>query len=662
MESTVMILNEKIDGRISRLIAKENQSREIIPTNLKIQMNPIIIQNNHTICYICQKELAVEYCKTFSCNHLICIPCISKLIIRENFDFFSNKYEEKEYLKVNISCFCGKGNFSLEYNLMQRELNEAFSINKSKEIKCHKHFEIATNYCFNCAKEICEKCIEDHNKEIKKNKKLIKHNIIKIEDCEKTKDYFPKINLMEVENSITESKNNIVEFLTKEQQILTSEIDKIINNLNSIKENYINSYNQKIEFINKILDFCFTTYKLFHKECEHELNELSMNNCKLIEEIFNSFKKIEYIPKTSNFSEKLKEEIEKITKDFKSLLNFEYKFQFNYKTYSTHQELIGHKNSVNCLSVFRNKYIASGSSDNTINIWDSSSDETRIKPIKKLSFHVDSINSIIAVDKENYLISSGRDDKLCLWDVKEILDNRDINIQTPIPSFFEQEPETEKIFPKKYVFSESIAVYCLCPLSNGKIGIAGRDETIKIIDINLKKINTILTNEKGPILTLAEFANNIIISGGADSFIKIYDISKKKCVCLDKYGGKKDKVNGKVNCIIKLKFEKDGFISGGDDKIIRIFSFTFNEKKNKKTIKLNGKLEGHDGEIYCLLEMLDGRIASGSADSTLKIWDLKNKTCLQTLLGQKNSILCLGQLNDGKLISGNEDKSIYIWN
>ena len=60
--------------------------------------------------------------------------------------------------------------------------------------------------------------------------------------------------------------------------------------------------------------------------------------------------------------------------------------------------------------------------------------------------------------------------------------------------------------------------------------------------------------------------------------------------------------------------------------------------------------------------MMVGRIASGSADWTVKIWDLKNKTCLQTLLGQKNSILSLGQLNNGKLISGSEDRSIYIWN
>jgi len=66
-------------------------------------MNPIIIKNNHTICYICQKEVSVEYCKTFSCDHLICIPCISKLIIRENFDFL---IEYRYALKKDKSDYC----------------------------------------------------------------------------------------------------------------------------------------------------------------------------------------------------------------------------------------------------------------------------------------------------------------------------------------------------------------------------------------------------------------------------------------------------------------------------------------------------------------------------------------------------------------------------
>ena len=656
MDAKMRILDERIDTRMSHLINKENYLSEFASNNLRSLMNPIIIKNNHTICYICQKEVSVEYCKTFSCDHLICIPCISKLIIRKNFDFLINKYSEKDNLRVNFNCFCGQGNISLDYQLMHRELNEAISINKSKEIKCHKHFEIATNYCFNCSKEIGNKCIEDHNKEYKKNKKLIKHRIIKIEECEKNNNNISKSTFTEIETNITNSKNKIIDFLANEEQILNNEIDKLINKLENIKTDYKNSINQKIEFINKLLDFFLSTYKIYYKENESDLSEISMKNYKLIESISNTFNKIDFVPKAQNFSQKLNEELEKFIKESKSSLEFDYTFDFNYKTYFTHQELLGHKNSINCLCSFQNKYIASGSSDKTINIYDCSSNNIKIKPIKKLSFHVDSIDSIISLDNGNYLLSSGRDDKLCLWDVKEILENNDLNKDRALEqSFFEQISEDKKIFPKKYVFSESISVFCLCPLSNNKIAFAGRDQTIKIVDENLKHIDTILTNEKGPILSLAEFDKDIIISGGMDSFIKLYDISKKKCVCLDKYIGHR----GQVNCVIKLKFNNNMFCSAGKDGCIRIL--TYDMTQEKKRIELIGKLDGHEGEIFCLIELLDGRIASGSSDWSIKIWDVKNKICVQTLIGP-NAILSLTQMNDGRLICGCADKSIYLWN
>ena len=61
------------------------------------------------------------------------------------------------------------------------------------------------------------------------------------------------------------------------------------------------------------------------------------------------------------------------------------------------------------------------------------------------------------------------------------------------------------------------------------------------------------------------------------------------------------------------------------------------------------------------MELLDGRIVSGSSDWTIKIWNLNDKTCMQTLLGHKSTIFTLAQLPDGRLISGEADKMIYIW-
>ena len=654
-----MITESQLNSQIKNTEkGEQNKPNEIIQTIINQERDTSLISKNSSICHICQKEIPVNYIQTFSCNHLICIPCISKLILRQNFNFFVNKFHEKDNINATINCICNKGNFSLNYILMQRKMNEAMIYNKNKEIICEKHYQNVMKYCLNCNEEICNKCIEEHNREIKRNKKIEKHNFINIEEFNKNKNYFPKEKINDIEEAILNTKKKIDEFSIDEQNILINEIDKIINNLNEIKNNYINSFNEKKNFINKILDFLYSTYKLFFKECDYNIEEISAKNYRLIETISNSFQNIEFIPKSSLYCDKMLKELEKIASE-KSLLDFEYNIKFKYKNFSKNNQLLtGHKNSINCITVFKDKYIASGSSDHTINIYDASSNDLTLKPIKKLSFHVDAVDSIVNIDKGNFIVSSGRDDKLCIWNTKEILDNKDINVINSDSLYSNEYKENKKILPKKYIFTESVEVYNLCPLSTGDIIILGRDGTIKLVDKNLKKIKNIFTINYGPVLSLDEFEENIIITGGANSHLKLYDIIKKRCLCKYIFD---NSYEYKINCVIKLKKEKNIFLTGGNDKVIRILKY---EKKNKyMELNINDfdKLVGHEGDIYCLLELLDGRIASGSADFNIKIWDLNNKICLQTLDGHRNPIICLAQLNDGRLISGSTDEYIYLW-
>ena len=61
------------------------------------------------------------------------------------------------------------------------------------------------------------------------------------------------------------------------------------------------------------------------------------------------------------------------------------------------------------------------------------------------------------------------------------------------------------------------------------------------------------------------------------------------------------------------------------------------------------------------LQFDDHILATGSYDSTIKIWDIETGEELRTLKGHTSGIRCL-QFDDTKLISGSIDKTLKIWN
>ncbi|KAL2890721.1 Vegetative incompatibility protein HET-E-1 [Ceratocystis lukuohia] len=74
-------------------------------------------------------------------------------------------------------------------------------------------------------------------------------------------------------------------------------------------------------------------------------------------------------------------------------------------------------------------------------------------------------------------------------------------------------------------------------------------------------------------------------------------------------------------------------------------------------------LEGHDQGVSSVVFSNDGqRLASGSYDSTVKIWDATSGACLQTLEGHHSSVESVVFSNDGqRLASGSRDKTVKIW-
>ena len=74
-------------------------------------------------------------------------------------------------------------------------------------------------------------------------------------------------------------------------------------------------------------------------------------------------------------------------------------------------------------------------------------------------------------------------------------------------------------------------------------------------------------------------------------------------------------------------------------------------------------LKGHAGSVYGVAFSPDGqRLASGSADQTVKIWDSATGKELLALKGHAGMVLSVAFSPDGqRLASANEDGSIHLW-
>ncbi len=114
---------------------------------------------------------------------------------------------------------------------------------------------------------------------------------------------------------------------------------------------------------------------------------------------------------------------------------------------------------------------------------------------------------------------------------------------------------------------------------------------------------------------------------------------------------------GLVRSLLELG---DGRLASGSwDKTIIIWKKGPDGKFTQEQV-----LRGHEDSVSSLLELGDGRLASGSGDETIIIWKKGPDgkfTQEQVLRGHKEEVYFLLELRDGRLASGSRDKTIRIW-
>ncbi len=286
------------------------------------------------------------------------------------------------------------------------------------------------------------------------------------------------------------------------------------------------------------------------------------------------------------------------------------------------ESLIGHTNSV--LSVAfspDSRIVASGSSDNTIKLWDVASGSA----LHPLIGHNGPVFGVAFTWKGRMLASASGDGTVKVWDVgagRALLT----------------------------LSGHTDRVYAVAYSPDGRmLASASKDHTVKLWEVAAGREVRTLAGHAGP-ATAVMFSpdGQILASGGEDGSVKLWDVAP---------GRELRSLVGHSGLVHAVSFSPDGLMlaSAGADQTVRFW-----DVRDGRALKT---LTGHTGTVEGVAFSPDGRvIASGSEDTTIRLWDVSSGRELSRLSGNTGWVVALAYSRNGQfLAAGGVDKTIRIW-
>ena len=213
----------------------------------------------------------------------------------------------------------------------------------------------------------------------------------------------------------------------------------------------------------------------------------------------------------------------------------------------------------------------------------------------------------------------------------------------------------------------------------GKLFVSnGNGFNIKIWDLKIGEYTAILQGHEDWVCSLV-VAEEKLFSGSSDNTIKVWDINTGKCIAV---------LRGHEDDVGCLTVADGKLFSGSSDKTIKVWDLKTGEGRTLQrhhhpiqsliiaegqlfsfcgkairiqdiTTKKYTTLLGHEMTVLSLA-IADGKLFSGSADNTIKIWDIKQKNAQQPFKGINIGLFSLAVIA-GTLFSGDKGGIIKVW-
>ena len=321
----------------------------------------------------------------------------------------------------------------------------------------------------------------------------------------------------------------------------------------------------------------------------------------------------------------------------------------------------GHSADIHTLAISPDgQTIASGSSDNTIKLWD----VPRGTMLRTLIGHGGQVTAVTFSPDGSTLASSSRG-KVMLWDTRQgqKLATLKDDFESVSAVAFTPDGRTLAFVSGKTIIlwdrkknkkrrtlsghTKGIRTMALAP--NGRFLASGSGSGNVILwDVkNGKALHSLHTHSR-PVEALAFSPNSrSLASGSMGNPIVLHDVPK---------GTVQKKLSARNESAFSIVFSSDGrrLVSGGGKHII-LWDVA------KGTVLR--KLKGHTSWVETVAFTPDGgTLVSGSLDNTIKLWNVAQGTVLRTLGGYANPVLSVAFSPDGRTIaSGSREYEVTFW-